>query len=106
MKSVDLNETEGFSLIFVALSTAALGAIEKAKMTAAAGLYNVVRQVSGSVGIAVAATTLTTGIAAILVALASANIADAQIHNTTNGPNAVITNGTGAGASRMAGHVL
>jgi len=53
----------GFSLIFVALSTAALGAIEKAKMTAAAGLYNVVRQVSGSVGIAVAATTLTTGIA-------------------------------------------
>src|SRR5438876_8367786 len=53
----------GFSLIFVALSTAALGAIEKAKMTAAAGLYNVVRQVSGSVGLAVAATTLTTGIA-------------------------------------------
>ncbi|PYO76594.1 MAG: hypothetical protein DMD67_08110 [Gemmatimonadetes bacterium] len=43
----------GFSLIFVALSTAALGAIEKAKMTAAAGLYNVVRQVFGSVGIAV-----------------------------------------------------
>src|SRR5437764_14246894 len=32
-------------------------------MTAAAGLYNVVRQVFGSVGIAVAATTLTTGIA-------------------------------------------
>jgi DHA2 family multidrug resistance protein len=53
----------GFSLIFVALSTAALGAIEKAKMTAAAGLYNVVRQVFGSVGIAVAATALTTGIA-------------------------------------------
>src|SRR5438093_3272899 len=53
----------GFSLIFVALSTAALGTIEKAKMTAAAGLYNVVRQVFGSVGIAVAATTLTTGIA-------------------------------------------
>ena len=53
----------GFSLVFVALSTAALGTIEKAKMTAAAGLYNVVRQVFGSVGIAVAATTLTTGIA-------------------------------------------
>ena len=32
-------------------------------MTAAAGLYNVVRQVFGSVGIAMAATTLTTGIA-------------------------------------------
>ncbi|PYO41092.1 MAG: MFS transporter [Gemmatimonadetes bacterium] len=60
----------GFSLIFVALSTAALGAIEKAKMTAAAGLYNVVRQVFGSVGIAVAATTLTTGIARYHDALA------------------------------------
>jgi DHA2 family multidrug resistance protein len=53
----------GFSLIFVALSTAALGAIQRAKMTAAAGLYNVFRQVFGSVGIAVAATTLTTGVA-------------------------------------------
>jgi DHA2 family multidrug resistance protein len=49
----------GFSLIFVALSTAALAAIRKAQMTAAAGLYNVVRQVFGSVGIAVAATMLT-----------------------------------------------
>jgi DHA2 family multidrug resistance protein len=53
----------GFSLIFVALSTAALGTIERTKMTAAAGLYNVVRQVFGSVGIAVAATTLTSGVA-------------------------------------------
>lgn len=50
----------GFSLIFVALSTAALAVIPKARMTAAAGLYNVVRQVFGSVGIAVAATILTT----------------------------------------------
>jgi len=48
----------GFSLIFVALSTAALATIEKPLMTAAAGLYNVVRQVMGSVGIAIAATTL------------------------------------------------
>lgn len=53
----------GFSLIFVALSTAALSGIAKAKMTAAAGLYNVVRQVFGSIGIAMAATTLTGGIA-------------------------------------------
>ncbi len=50
----------GFSLIFVALSTAALATIPKPKMTAATGLYNVVRQVFGSVGIAVAATQLTT----------------------------------------------
>ncbi len=48
----------GFSLLFVALSTAALSTIAKPKMTAASGLYNVVRQVMGSVGIAAAATEL------------------------------------------------
>lgn len=51
----------GFSLIFVALSTAAFAGLPRAKMTAAAGLYNVVRQVCGSVGIAVAASELTRG---------------------------------------------
>jgi DHA2 family multidrug resistance protein len=51
----------GFGLIFVALSTAALATIPRPKMTAAAGLYNVVRQVFGSVGIAVAATQISTG---------------------------------------------
>ncbi len=51
----------GFSLIFVSLSTAALATIPKPQMTQATGLYNVVRQVMGSVGIAVAATQLTTG---------------------------------------------
>ncbi|HVX39721.1 MAG TPA: DHA2 family efflux MFS transporter permease subunit [Gemmatimonadaceae bacterium] len=49
----------GFSLIFVSLSTAALSTIPKPRMTAATGLYNVVRQVMGSVGIAAAATILT-----------------------------------------------
>ncbi len=49
----------GFGLIFVALSTAALSTIEKSKLTSAAGLYNVVRQVFGSIGIAVAASQLT-----------------------------------------------
>ncbi|HEX5438333.1 MAG TPA: DHA2 family efflux MFS transporter permease subunit [Gemmatimonadaceae bacterium] len=53
----------GFSLIFVALSTAALATIPKPKMTAATGLYNVVRQVFGSVGIALAATEITGGTA-------------------------------------------
>ena len=48
----------GFSLIFVALSTAALSTVPRPRMTAATGLYNVVRQVMGSVGIAAAATTL------------------------------------------------
>jgi DHA2 family multidrug resistance protein len=49
----------GFSLVFVALSTAALATIERAQMTQATGLYNVVRQVFGSVGIAAAATVVT-----------------------------------------------
>jgi DHA2 family multidrug resistance protein len=52
----------GFSLIFVALSTAALATIAKPEVTAATGLYNVSRQVFGSVGIALAATQLTSGI--------------------------------------------
>jgi DHA2 family multidrug resistance protein len=52
----------GFSLIFVALSTAALATIPRPLVTAATGLYNVSRQVFGSVGIAVAATQLTSGI--------------------------------------------
>lgn len=51
----------GFSFLFAALSTAALASIPKERMTAATGLYNVVRQVMGSVGIAVAATMLTHG---------------------------------------------
>jgi DHA2 family multidrug resistance protein len=49
----------GFALIFVALSTAALATIPRPKMTQATGLYNVVRQVFGSVGIALSATVLT-----------------------------------------------
>ncbi|HUQ19480.1 MAG TPA: DHA2 family efflux MFS transporter permease subunit [Gemmatimonadaceae bacterium] len=52
----------GFSLIFVALSTAALATIPRPQVTAATGLYNVSRQVFGSVGIAFAATQLTSGI--------------------------------------------
>jgi MFS transporter, DHA2 family, multidrug resistance protein len=52
----------GFSLIFVALSTAALATIARPEITAATGLYNVSRQVFGSVGIAIAATQLTAGV--------------------------------------------
>jgi DHA2 family multidrug resistance protein len=51
----------GFGFIFVSLSTAVLSTIERPLMTAASGLYNVVRQVFGSVGIALAATLLTRG---------------------------------------------
>jgi DHA2 family multidrug resistance protein len=52
----------GFSLIFVALSTAALATIASPEVTAATGLYNVSRQVFGSVGIAISATQLTAGV--------------------------------------------
>jgi DHA2 family multidrug resistance protein len=51
----------GFGMIFVSLSTAALMTIEKERMNAATGLYNVVRQVFGSVGIAIAASQLSHG---------------------------------------------
>ena len=54
----------GFSLVFVALTTAALASIEKPKITAASGLYNVVRTVFGSIGIAVAASQLASTAAA------------------------------------------
>ncbi|HJQ20287.1 MAG TPA: DHA2 family efflux MFS transporter permease subunit [Gemmatimonadaceae bacterium] len=50
----------GFSLIFVALTTAAFATIDKPKVTAASGLYNVVRTVAGSIGVAIAASQLTT----------------------------------------------
>jgi MFS transporter, DHA2 family, multidrug resistance protein len=48
----------GFGLIFVALTTAALASIPRPQMTAATGIYNVIRQVFGSVGIAASATLL------------------------------------------------
>jgi len=48
----------GFALIFVSLATAGLSTIEKPLMTAAVGLFTVVRTLSGSIGIALAATFL------------------------------------------------
>ena len=46
----------GMGLLFLAVATAALSTISRPRMTAATGLYNVVRQVCASIGIAVAAT--------------------------------------------------
>lgn len=51
----------GLSSVFVAISTAALSSLEKSLMTAAAGLYTVVRQVFGSIGIALFATLFSRG---------------------------------------------
>jgi MFS transporter, DHA2 family, multidrug resistance protein len=75
----------GFSLIFVALSTAALSTIPKWRMTAAAGLYNVVRQVMGSVGIALAATTLSSSTARYHAVLAENAGASVVARETVNG---------------------
>ncbi|MBN1614211.1 MAG: DHA2 family efflux MFS transporter permease subunit [Deltaproteobacteria bacterium] len=51
----------GFGMVFVALSTACLSTISKPDMTAATGLYNFFRQITGSIGIAVSASLLTRG---------------------------------------------
>lgn len=48
----------GLAMLFVPLSTLTLGSIPKEEMGNAAGLYNLLRNVGGSVGIAVAATML------------------------------------------------
>lgn len=54
----------GFGLIFVALSTVSLAEVPRDQITAASGLYNVVRQVAGSIGTAWAATALTSSASA------------------------------------------
>jgi len=51
----------GFGMMFVALSTVVLSTIDKPKLTAAVGLYNVTRQIMGSVGIAIVASLLDNG---------------------------------------------
>jgi len=49
----------GFGLVFVSLTTSAMITMARTKMTAATGLYVVVRQIAGSIGIALVATVLT-----------------------------------------------
>jgi len=51
----------GLGLAFVSVTTVTLSTVLKEQMTAATGLYNVVRQVCGSIGIALSATFLTRG---------------------------------------------
>ena len=48
----------GFSLLFVPLTTVALSRIERAKLTDATGLNSLLRQIGGSVGLAIFATLL------------------------------------------------
>jgi len=78
----------GFSFLFAALSTAALAPIAKPLVTEATGLYNVVRQVMGSIGIALAATLLTHSQAtyhAVLAENASGPAAENWIASTMAG---------------------
>ena len=49
----------GFGMVFVSLSTAVLSGIDRANMTSATGLYNLIRQLGGSIGTAVVVTLLT-----------------------------------------------
>jgi len=99
----------GFGLIFVALTTAALATIPRPQMTQAAGLYNVVRQVFGSVGIAIAASLLTRSTAAQHAVLAERvtaydPVASSFIRGVTS---ALIERGADAmTAARQALHVL
>lgn len=73
----------GFGTMFVALSTVVLSTIPKPSLTAAVGLYNVIRQIAGSVGIAIGATLLTNGQIAsrnVLVAHVTAQSPQTQHH--------------------------
>jgi DHA2 family multidrug resistance protein len=82
----------GFSLLFAALSTAALSAVPREIMTAATGLYNVVRQVMGSIGIALAATLLTHSEAtyhAVLAEDASGTVAQQWLRSAAAGMQAL-----------------
>jgi DHA2 family multidrug resistance protein len=51
----------GFALIFVALTTAAVAELRKEQISDATGLYNVIRRVFGSAGVALAATQIDRG---------------------------------------------
>lgn len=50
-----------FGLVFVSLTTSAMVTIDRSRMTSATGLYVVVRQIFGSIGIALVATFLARG---------------------------------------------
>ncbi len=92
----------GFALIFVALSTAALSTIPRARMTQATGLYNVVRQVFGSIGIALVATMLarTTGRNQALLGQHVTSFDEATRRFLSRTTSAMIANGADAGTAR------
>lgn len=100
----------GFSLIFVALSTAALATIAKPDVTAATGLYNLFRNIFGSVGIAISAAQLTAGMSRYHAMLAErVNIANSAAMSWLSTATAAMMARTGADAEtarRMALRLL
>jgi DHA2 family multidrug resistance protein len=90
----------GFSLIFVALSTAALATIPKPDVTAATGLYNVSRNIFGSIGIAISASQLTAGMHQYHQILAErASVANSAAVSWLAGVTAAMMAKTGADAA-------
>jgi len=96
----------GFSLIFVALSTAALATIPKPDVTAATGLYNLSRNIFGSVGIAISAAQLTAGMgryhAMLAERLSTSNAAAVSWLSTATAAMMARTGADAATARRMA----
>ena len=89
----------GFSLIFVALSTAALATIAKPDVAAATGLYNLSRNIFGSVGIAISAAQLTAGMSRYHAMLAErVTIANAAAVSWLSTATAAMMARTGADA--------
>ncbi|MEO8576454.1 MAG: DHA2 family efflux MFS transporter permease subunit [Gemmatimonadales bacterium] len=90
----------GFSLIFVALTTAALATIPKPEVTAATGLYNVSRNIFGSIGIAISASQLTSGMHGYHQILAErASVANAAAVSWLSTATAAMMARTGADAA-------
>ncbi len=97
----------GFSLIFVALSTAALATIPKPEVTAATGLYNVSRNIFGSIGIAISAAQLTAGTGRFHAMLAErVNIANTAAMSWLSTATAAMMARTGADAATARGMAL
>ena len=89
----------GFSLIFVALSTAALATIAKPDVTAATGLYNLFRNIFGSVGIAISAAQLASGMSRYHAMLAErVSVANAAAVSWLSTATAAMMARTGADA--------
>lgn len=94
----------GFAFVFVALSTVALSNIEKPRMQAATGLFNVIRLVAGSIGIALFATLYDRGATASQAEMTTSfitpyrNVTEESINTLTS---AMVANGADPLTARL-----